>query len=64
MPGSVFYFQDTTEEHAGFLMALGLNGYLKDMPYVEIYDYFVKAQEMVSAAILIGLSATYRGITC
>lgn len=29
-------------EHAGFLMALGLNGHLKHLDSMNIYDYAVK----------------------
>lgn len=48
-------------EHAGFLMALGLNGHLKDMPFMYVYEYLVKCQEMTSVGLLLGLAATYRG---
>ncbi|KAM3961524.1 LOW QUALITY PROTEIN: anaphase-promoting complex subunit 1-like [Aphomia sociella] len=54
----------TTElstEHAGFLMALGLNGHLKDMPFMNMYEYLVKCHEMISIGLLLGLAATYRG---
>ncbi|CAH0400129.1 unnamed protein product [Chilo suppressalis] len=54
----------TTEmstEHAGFLMALGLNGHLRDMPFMNMYEYFVKCHEMISIGLLLGLAATYRG---
>ncbi|KAL4715619.1 hypothetical protein ACJJTC_006198 [Scirpophaga incertulas] len=54
----------TTEmstEHAGFLMALGLNGHLRDMPFMNMYEYLVKCHEMISVGLLLGLAATYRG---
>ncbi|XP_026330751.1 anaphase-promoting complex subunit 1 isoform X3 [Hyposmocoma kahamanoa] len=54
----------TTEmsaEHAGFLMALGLNGHLRDMPFMNIYEYLIKCNEMISIGLLLGLAATYRG---
>ncbi|XP_059045476.1 anaphase-promoting complex subunit 1 [Achroia grisella] len=54
----------TTEmstEHAGFLMALGLNGHLRDMPFMNMYEYLVKCHEMISIGLLLGLAATYRG---
>ncbi|CAB3228222.1 unnamed protein product [Arctia plantaginis] len=54
----------TTEmstEHAGFLMGLGLNGHLRDMPFMNIYEYLVKCNEMISVGLLLGLAATYRG---
>lgn len=52
---------DMSTEHAGFLMALGLNGHLKDMAFLSIYDYLVKCQEMTSLGLLLGIAATYRG---
>ncbi|VVD00273.1 unnamed protein product [Leptidea sinapis] len=44
-----------------FLLALGLNGHLKDMPFMNIYEYLVKSHEMTSIGLLLGLAATYRG---
>ncbi|XP_049874978.1 anaphase-promoting complex subunit 1 [Pectinophora gossypiella] len=52
---------DMSTEHAGFLMALGLNGHLRDMPFMNIYEYLVKCNEMTSVGLLLGLAATYRG---
>lgn len=49
-------------EHAGFLMALGLNGHLKDMAFMDVYEYLVKCHEMTSVGLLLGIAATYRGI--
>ncbi|RZC33842.1 anaphase-promoting complex subunit 1, partial [Asbolus verrucosus] len=48
-------------EHAGFLMALGLNGHLKNLDVLNTYDYLVKLHEMTSIGILLGLSAAFRG---
>lgn len=48
-------------EHAGFLMALGLNGHLKNLDVMNTYDYLVKLQEMTSIGILLGMSAAFRG---
>lgn len=53
--------QDMSSEHAGFLLALGLNGHLKDMPFMNMYEYLVKCHEMISIGLLLGLAATYRG---
>nr|XP_049700108.1 anaphase-promoting complex subunit 1 [Helicoverpa armigera] len=52
---------EMSTEHAGFLMALGLNGHLRDMPFMNIYEYLVKCNEMISVGLLLGLAATYRG---
>lgn len=48
-------------EHAGFLMALGLNGHLKTLSYMSIYEYLVKCDEMTSLGLLLGISAAHRG---
>ncbi|CAH2241616.1 jg3948 [Pararge aegeria aegeria] len=53
--------QDMSTEHAGFLLALGLNGHLRDMPFMNKYEYLVKCHEMISIGLLLGLAATYRG---
>ncbi|XP_055843307.1 anaphase-promoting complex subunit 1 [Episyrphus balteatus] len=52
---------EVTTEHAGFLMALGLNGHLKTLSFMSIYDYLVKCDEMTSVGLLLGISATHRG---
>nr|CAH7720171.1 unnamed protein product [Callosobruchus chinensis] len=50
-------------EHAGFLLALGLNGHLKNLVYNSTFSYLDKMHEMTSVGILLGLSAAFRG-TC
>lgn len=52
---------DSASEHAGFLMALGLNGHLKTLSYMSVYEYLVKCNEMTSVGLLLGISATHRG---
>ncbi|CAH0559464.1 unnamed protein product [Brassicogethes aeneus] len=52
---------DHEMEHAGFLMALGLNGHLRNLDVLRIYDYLAKLHEMTSMGVLLGLSAAYRG---
>ena len=51
-------------EHAGFLMALGLNGHLRNLKRMNMYEYLSRHHEMTNVALLIGLSATYRGTYC
>ncbi|XP_017493946.1 PREDICTED: anaphase-promoting complex subunit 1-like, partial [Rhagoletis zephyria] len=53
--------EDVSTEHAGFLMALGLNGHLKTLSFMSIYEYLVKCDEMTSVGLLLGISATHRG---
>lgn len=53
--------QEGSTEHAGFLMALGLNGHLKTLSFMSIYEYLVKCDEMTSLGLILGISATHRG---
>ncbi|KAH8287008.1 hypothetical protein KR054_000545 [Drosophila jambulina] len=48
-------------EHAGFLMALGLNGHLKSLSFMSLYKYLVKCDEMTNVGLLLGISAAHRG---
>ncbi|XP_078053194.1 anaphase promoting complex subunit 1 isoform X2 [Augochlora pura] len=48
-------------EHSGFLMALGLNGHLKNLAPFNMYEYLVECHEATSVGLLLGLSATHRG---
>ncbi|CAB3377512.1 Hypothetical predicted protein [Cloeon dipterum] len=52
---------DSTTEHAGFLMALGLNGHLKTLKNFKIYEYLNKCHEMTSVGLLLGIAASKRG---
>ncbi|KAJ8932971.1 hypothetical protein NQ314_014302 [Rhamnusium bicolor] len=54
---------DPQMEHAGFLLALGLNGHLKNLALNSTFNYLEKLHEMTSVGILLGLSAAFRG-TC
>lgn len=50
-----------SSEHGGFLMALGLNGHLRTLSFMSIYEYLVKCEEMTSVGLLLGISAAHRG---
>ncbi|XP_018321370.1 anaphase-promoting complex subunit 1 isoform X3 [Agrilus planipennis] len=52
---------ETMMEHAGFLMALGLNGHLKNLAIMKTFDYLAKFHEMTSVGVLLGLAAANRG---
>ncbi|CAG9837359.1 unnamed protein product [Diabrotica balteata] len=52
---------DGQMEHAGFLLALGLNGHLKNLAFNSTFNYLEKLHEMTSVGILLGLSAAFRG---
>lgn len=41
-------------EHAGFLLALGLNGHLKNLALYTSFNYLDKLHEMTSVGILLG----------
>ncbi|XP_023031148.1 anaphase-promoting complex subunit 1 [Drosophila willistoni] len=47
-------------EHAGFLMALGLNGHLRSLSFMSVFKYLVKCDEMTSVGLLLGISAAHR----
>ncbi|CAH0388207.1 unnamed protein product [Bemisia tabaci] len=53
--------QGPEAEHAGFLMALGLNGHLTNFEALTAYDYLFRCQEMTSVGVLLGLSASHIG---
>ncbi|KAG1696502.1 Anaphase-promoting complex subunit 1 [Nymphon striatum] len=58
---------DTPIEHAGFLMALGLNGHLTNLAEWNIHDYLAKGHEPTSVGLLLGIAAAKRGtmdMTC
>ncbi|XP_034233098.1 anaphase-promoting complex subunit 1 [Thrips palmi] len=48
-------------EHAGFLMALGLNGHLNTLAVLNKFEYLVKCHEMTSVGLLLGIAASKRG---
>ncbi|CAB3997180.1 Anaphase-promoting complex subunit 1 [Paramuricea clavata] len=50
-----------TNEHAGFLMALGLTGHLSNLAIMNVHNYLSKGHELTSVGLLIGLAATKRG---
>ncbi|XP_077585962.1 anaphase-promoting complex subunit 1 isoform X1 [Stigmatopora nigra] len=53
--------QELANEHAGFLMALGLNGHLTKLGTLNIHDYLAKGHEMTSIGLLIGVAAARLG---
>lgn len=60
-----FSFQGGSEvltEHAGFLMALGLNGHLNTLAVLNKFEYLVKCHEMTSVGLLLGIAASKRGM--
>lgn len=50
-----------TEEHAGFLMALGLSGHLNNLLYMNLHDYLCKGHELTTVGLLLGTAAAKRG---
>ncbi|XP_061646236.1 anaphase-promoting complex subunit 1 [Phyllopteryx taeniolatus] len=53
--------QEMANEHAGFLMALGLNGHLTKLGTLNIHDYLNKGHEMTSIGLLLGVAAARLG---
>lgn len=52
---------DLTNRHAGFLLALGLNGHLKSLAKWVAFKYLTPKHTMTSIGLLLGLSASYLG---
>lgn len=52
---------DLSNRHAGFLLALGLNGHLKAFPKWLAFKYLQSKHAMTSIGLLLGLAASYRG---
>ncbi|KAE8321950.1 hypothetical protein BDV39DRAFT_162607 [Aspergillus sergii] len=53
--------QELTNRHAGFLLALGLNGHLKSLAKWVAFKYLTPKHTMTSIGLLLGLSASYLG---
>ncbi|KAJ5937426.1 hypothetical protein N7454_004726 [Penicillium verhagenii] len=53
--------QELTNRHAGFLLALGLNGHLKSLAKWVAFKYLTPKHTMTSIGLLLGLSASYMG---
>jgi anaphase-promoting complex subunit 1 len=52
---------ELTNRHAGFLLALGLNGHLKSLAKWVAFKYLTPKHTMTSIGLLLGLSASYMG---
>ena len=52
---------DALNEHAGFLLALGLNGHLSRLSTMNVHDYLCRGNELTRVAIILGLAAARRG---
>ena len=48
-------------QHAGFLLALGLNGYISQLSMMNIHDYLCMGNELTRVGVLLGLAAAKRG---
>ncbi|OAA73562.1 hypothetical protein ISF_00463 [Cordyceps fumosorosea ARSEF 2679] len=53
--------QELSNRHAGFLLALGLNGHLKDVAKWVAFKYLTPKHTMTSIGLLLGLAASYLG---
>ena len=52
---------ELNNRHAGFLLALGLNGHLKSVAKWMAFKYLTPKHTMTSIGLLLGLSASYLG---
>ena len=52
---------ELTNRHAGFLLALGLNGHLKSLAKWVAFKYLTPKHTMTSIGLLLGLPASYMG---
>lgn len=52
---------ELSNRHAGFLLALGLNGHLKSIAKWMAFKYLTPKHTMTSIGLLLGLSASYLG---
>ncbi|EFR02623.1 mitosis negative regulator [Nannizzia gypsea CBS 118893] len=52
---------ELTNRHAGFLLALGLNGHLKTLAKWVAFKYLTPKHTMTSIGLLLGLSVSYLG---
>lgn len=46
--------------YSGFLMALGLTSSLKTLSETYLYDYLIRAEELLSVGLILGMAASYR----
>ncbi|KAF4585916.1 negative regulator of mitosis [Ophiocordyceps camponoti-floridani] len=53
--------QELSNRHAGFLLALGLNGHLKDVAKWVAFKYLTPKHTMTSVGLLLGLATSYLG---
>lgn len=53
--------QELSNRHAGFLLALGLNGHLKGVAKWVAFKYLTPKHTMTSVGLLLGLAASYLG---
>lgn len=52
---------EPSNRHAGFLLALGLNGHLRSMVKWVAFKYFTTKHTMTSVGLLLGLAASFMG---
>lgn len=51
----------SNSKHAGFLLGLGLNGYLKTLNSLDVYSYLISKDSIISVGLSLGLAASYIG---
>ena len=48
---------ELSNEHAGFLMGLGLNGHLSTLATLNVHDYLCRGHEMTSIGLILGIAS-------
>ena len=51
----------SSSKHAGFLLGLGLNGYLKTLNAMDVYSYLICKDSIISVGLTLGLATSYIG---
>lgn len=52
---------DMPPTYSGFLMALGLTSSLQTLSETYLYDYLIRAEELLSVGLILGMASSYRG---
>lgn len=50
--------QESSNTHAGFLMALGLSGHLESLQDYDLYSYLEDKHELTVVGLLLGIASS------
>ena len=54
-------YAEPNAEHAGFLLAMGLQGHLKKLSHFHAFEYLQAKHDLTSVGLLLGMAANYCG---